>query len=212
MASPHKTEESVIKDNILPQFHGIISQDHETKFYHFGDAHATCGAHLTRELRGLSELYFLPWAEKVRKFFVNMNKNKNNDVHCGKTACGPDLLRQYETLYDKLVEEGKSLLQKMTSKAFGYDQLRRMVNRLSGYKDSYLLFIRDYEAPFTNNEAERDLRPCKTKQKISGCFRSWQGLLDFCKIRSLLATAKKRGNNLFDTLASCFLQPLPAGQ
>ncbi len=55
-----------------------------------------------------------------------MNKNKNNDVHCGKTACGPDLLRQYETLYDKLVEEGKRLLQKMTSKAFGYDQLRRM--------------------------------------------------------------------------------------
>ncbi len=74
IASPRKTEESVIKDNILPQFHGIISQDHETKFYHFGDAHATCGAHLTRELRGLSELYFLPWAEKVRKFFVNMNQ------------------------------------------------------------------------------------------------------------------------------------------
>jgi len=100
----------------------------------------------------------------------------------------------------------------MPSKAFGYDPLRCMVNRLADYKDSYLLFIRDFEAPFTNNEAERDLRPYKTKQKISGCFRSWQGVLDYCKIRSFLAIAKKRGCNLFDTLASLFILPLPAGQ
>ena len=48
-ASPNKTEESVIADNILTQFHGIVSQDHEAKFYNFGNANSTCGAHLTRE-------------------------------------------------------------------------------------------------------------------------------------------------------------------
>ena len=87
-----------------------------------------------------------------------------------------------------------------------------MVNRLEKYKDNYLLFVRVYEAPFTNNQAERDLRHCKTKQKVSGCFRSWQGLLDYCKIRSLLDTAKKRGLNLFDPLF-CLCSPhYPAGQ
>ena len=62
-----------------------------------------------------------------------------------------------------------------------------------------MLFIKDYRAPFTNNQAERDLRPCKTKQKISGCFRSWEGLLCFAKIRSLISTAKKRGLNLLQS-------------
>ena len=75
-----------------------------------------------------------------------------------------------------------------------------------------MLFMRNYEAPFTNNEAERDLRHCKTRQKISGCFRSWQGILDYYKIRSLLSTAKKRGQNLLDTLSCLFSKQIPAGQ
>jgi len=142
-----------------------------------------------------------------------MNCQENEDVHNKKTACGPDLLCRYEIHYDELVKEGRAILDNMTPESFSYDQLRRMVNRLEDYKDSYLLFIRNYDAPFTNNEAERDLRPCKTKQKISGCFRSWQGVLDYCKIRSFIATAKKRAKNIFDSLAFlCSPLPLPAGQ
>ena len=211
-ANPNKTEDSVTADNILTQFHGIVAQDHEAKFYHFGDKHATCGAHLIRELKGMLELQMLPWAGEVRQFFIEMNGQKKKDLHSGKKACGAVLLCQYETRYDELVENGKKLLVGMEEKTFGYDELRRMVNRLEKYKDSYLLFMREYEAPFTNNEAERDLRHCKTRQKVSGCFRSWQGVLDYCRIRSLLATAKKRRKNLLDTLASLFSEPIPAGQ
>jgi transposase len=87
-----------------------------------------------------------------------------------------------------------------------------MVNRLGKHKDNYLLFIRNYEAPLTNNQAERDLRHCKTKQKVSGCFRSWQGVLDYCKIRSLLAATKKRGLFLLDAIDSDLSSSLPAGQ
>ena len=211
-ATPNKTEDSVVADNILTQFHGIVAQDHEAKFYNFGDKHATCGAHLTRELKGMAELQMLPWAGEVRLFFLEMNHQKKNDLHSGETSCGAVLLCHYETRYDELVGQGKSHLAGMEKKSFGYDELRRMVNRLEKYKDSYMLFMRDYEAPFTNNEAERDLRHCKTRQKISGCFRSWQGVLDYCKIRSLLSTAKKRGQNLLDTLTSLFSEQIPAGQ
>ena len=210
-ASPNKTEESVIADNILTQFHGIVSQDHEAKFYNFGNANATCGAHLTRELKGLSELYLLTWAAEARELFLEMNNHKNNDVHSCVSACEPVLLRTFESRYDELLQKGRFQLNTMPSKSFGYDELRRMVNRLDKFKDNYLLFIRDYNAPFTNNQAERDLRHCKTKQKISGCFRSWQGVLDYCKVRSLLDTAKKRNENLFHTLFLLFSQPSPAG-
>jgi transposase len=208
-ANPFKTEESVITDNILTRFHGIVSQDHESKFYNFGDSNATCGAHLTRELKGMTVLQMLSWAEEVRQFFLEMNKHKNTDVQNGKISCEHGLLCQFESRYDELVQLGKGQLEAMTPKSFGYDELRRMVNRLEKHTDNYMLFMRDYDAPFTNNISERDLRHCKTQQKVSGCFRSWQGVLDYCKIRSLISTSKKRGINLFEALTQLFVSPIP---
>jgi transposase len=62
--------------------------------------------------------------------------------------------------------------------------------------------MNNYEAPFTNNQAERDLRMCKTKQKVSGCFRSWRGLEAFAAIGSYFSTLKKSSLNLINSVLS----------
>ena len=211
-AHPVKSEETIVIDNILTRFHGIVSQDHEAKFYNYGNGNATCCAHLTRELKGMSQLQMLEWANDVRAFFLEMNEHKLEDIREGKASCGLVSLRLFEQQYDEFVNSGRLQLESMIEKSFGYDELRRMVNRLEKHKDNYMLFMRNYDAPFTNNQAERDLRHCKTRQKVSGCFRSWQGVLDYCKIRSLLSTAHKRGLSMLEALASLFLKPSPAGQ
>ena len=211
-AHPGKSEETVNTDNILTRFHGIVAQDHEAKFYNFGNSNATCCAHLTRELKGMAQLQMLEWANGVRSFFLEMNEHKLEDIREGKTSCGSDLLRTFEEQYDKYVASGRLLLDSMPPKSFGHDELRRMVNRLEKHKDNYMLFMRNYKAPFTNNQAERDLRHCKARQKVSGCFRSWQGVLDYCKIRSFLSTANKRGQNLVVSLTDVFISTAPAGQ
>jgi transposase len=54
--------------------------------------------------------------------------------------------------------------------------------------------------PFTNNQAERDGRMMKLRQKISGGFRSAQGAIDFALVRSFLSTAKKQGWVILDAL------------
>jgi hypothetical protein len=203
-ANARKDNESVKQDNILTRFFGIVAQDHEAKFYKYGTKHATCGEHLSRELKGMNELCMLQWAGRMRSFMLEMNEQKKEDIAGNRAACNPLRLRSYEAWYDELVDQGAVQLTAMRKKSFGYDQLRKMVNRLRNYKDSYLLFIRDYTAPFTNNLAERDLRHCKTKQKISGCYRSWQGLLDYCKIRSLVDTSRKRGLDVMAALRACF--------
>ena len=54
--------------------------------------------------------------------------------------------------------------------------------------------------PFTNNEAERDLRMAKLRQKISGGFRSERGAYNFARMRAVIATARKQGWNVLQTL------------
>ncbi|MFZ3182029.1 MAG: transposase, partial [Methylocystis silviterrae] len=54
--------------------------------------------------------------------------------------------------------------------------------------------------PFTNNQAERDGRMMKLRQKISGGFRSLEGATDFALIRSFISTAKKQGWNIISGL------------
>ena len=211
-AHPVKSEATIIADNILTQFHGILSHDHEAKFYNYGNSNSTCCAHLTRELKGMGELQMLEWANGVRLYFLEMNEHKLEDIRDGRTSCNAVVLRSFEDGYDKYVTSGRLWLETMELTTFGYDELRRMVNRLEKYKNNYMLFIRDYDAPFTNNLAERDLRHCKTRQKVSGCFRSWQGVLEYCRIRSFLSTVKKRGQNLLDALTGLFINPLTAGQ
>jgi transposase len=54
-----------------------------------------------------------------------------------------------------------------------------------------LRFFEDPKGPFTKNQGKRDLRMTNVQQKISGCFRFWEGAGIFCRMRSFLSTSVK---------------------
>ena len=69
-------------------------------------------------------------------------------------------------------------------------------------KQDTLRFLYDPSVPFTNNQAERDGRMMKLRQKISGGFRSLEGANDFAIIRSFISTARKQGWSIIEALFS----------
>ncbi len=86
--------------------------------------------------------------------------------------------------------------------------------RLFHYKQDVLRFLHDPEVPFTNNDAERDLRMMKCKQKVSGGFRTTQGAEHFARIRGFISTVRKQGLNVLSSIQAIFSDniPIPAGR
>jgi transposase len=77
---------------------------------------------------------------------------------------------------------------------------RNLLDRMHGYESEILRFMTDVDVPFTNNQAERDIRTAKVQQKISGSFRSWEGARYFCRIRGYLSTCEKHNISSADAL------------
>jgi transposase len=77
---------------------------------------------------------------------------------------------------------------------------RNLLERLRDRDEQVLLFARDLSVPFTNNQAERDVRPTKTQMKISGCHRSDTTARAWLRIRGYISTVGKHDDNILTAL------------
>ena len=66
--------------------------------------------------------------------------------------------------------------------------------------------------PFDNNQAERDLRMMKTREKISGTFRSDSHAAAFCDIRSIISSARKQSHKMIEALTALIQSPVSLGK
>ena len=83
------------------------------------------------------------------------------------------------------------------------------MERLINFEDDVLRFMSDSQVPFTNNQGENDISMTKVQQKISGCFRSWEGTKIFCRVRGYLSSCQKHGVSSSEAMELLFEGKLP---
>ena len=87
---------------------------------------------------------------------------------------------------------------------------RNLFERMQRYEDGVLGFAFEAQTAFTNHQAERDLRPAKVKQKVSGAFRTLEGAQVFAQLQALLSTLRKQQRPIFSSLCDLFSGINPA--
>ena len=156
-----------------------------------------------------------PWASHLKRFLLVTKRVVDATRQSGDPALSTPKLAQVERIFDRLISaalaanpppvggwpRGKRGRPKKT-------KARNLAERLENFRFAILAFAYDFNVPFDNNLAERDIRMLKVQQKISGCFRSTQGAKDFCAIRSYISCLRKQHLNLWSGLNSIFSDQL----
>ena len=216
--------------DILPRRTGtVVHDDYASYFQYESVQHATCNAHHLRDLLFLQERYPQPWQEGLVQLLLEIKQSVEAAQQAGQTSLTSEQITDFERRYQDLIKQGYQVNPPPTLEP---DQLkqrgkpkqspaRNLLDRLDHHQRAVLAFMYDFKVPFDNNQAERDLRMVKLKQKVSGCFRTLDGAKTFCEIRSYISTARKNGQNVLGALRLAIigtpfqppgvhLQPTPA--
>ena len=198
---------------ILPNFKGRAIHDDLPSYFQYSIEHGLCNVHHLRSLEFLLERYpqGQGWVKKLRDLLLEIKSAVEKAITKAKTRLPAKTLANFSTRYDALLKQGFKLnpaerrpAQKPKRGRPKQSFARNLLLRLRDHKQAVLTFMYDFKVPFDNNQAERDIRMLKVKQKVSGCFRSRRSADIFCVIRSYISMARKNGKSVLDVLSSAF--------
>lgn len=184
---------------------GTSVHDHYKPYLQEEDVdHSFCNAHHLRELKALMLYEQEEWASEMYTLLKIMNQSTEDE-----TSLPLEKIEFLRRAYDKVVQRGfdyhESLAPPPSLKKSPRGRKKRrtghnLLLRFRNHKNDVLRFLSDPNIPFTNNQAERDLRMVKLKQKVSGCLRTEAGARDFAVIRSFIGTIRKHKLNILDSI------------
>jgi len=203
---------------VLPGFRGTALHDGWASYWQYGDcAHALCNAHHLRELTFVEEQLGQGWAKGLKELLLEIKQATDAARGQALPALSDETKRNFASRFDLLLEAGlktnpppEPTLKRGRPKR---GKAGSLVDRLQEHKGAALAFMEDLTIPFDNNQAERDIRMVKVKEKVSGCFRTTTGADRFCRIRGYISTLRKQGMPILSALRQAIAgnPPMPAG-
>lgn len=189
------------EDSIFKDFKNQAMHDCWASYFDYLQCrHNLCNAHHLRELTNLIE-NGSKWAIQMHQFILDLYKvsQKATVVVADKESWEREFqhicqLADGEEPPPKQGKRGKP----KNSKG------RNLLNRLVKHQDGWLTFAFVEEVPFTNNQAERDIRCLKTKQKVATNFQTFKGAQHFARIQAFVSTLRKHSMNVFQNIINVF--------
>ncbi|MCK5538719.1 MAG: IS66 family transposase [Thiomargarita sp.] len=203
-------QEAITAAGILSDFKGTAMHDHWKSYFNYEDCdHALCNAHHLRELKFIEKQYEQSWATQMFTLLLDIKETVGETQN---EQLNSVQIEKFEKQYDQIINEGfeanpRSPPTPTKTKKRGRSKQTPPINfliRLRDFKPKVLAFMYDFRVPFDNNQAERDIRMVKVKQKVSGCFRTLEGAERFGRIRGYMSTAHKNTKNVFDAIKDAF--------
>lgn len=205
---------ATFKQFVLADLTGVVVHDRYQN-YDAADLgtrdHQLCAAHLIRDLEDCAETYpGARWPAQLQTALRGLIHAANLAREQGKDAVAAGTPAMFVKMFRGGVAVGLSEVKRVPGPAKTVTQPvgRVLLEVLRDRADDVLRFAHDLRIPPTNNQAERDLRPAKTQQKISGRLRSEQHTRHRYAVRGYLSTAIKHGLDVMTVLRDALVGEL----
>ena len=185
---------------VLPGFRGTVVHDALSVYDAYPEArHGLCGAHITRELVAAGEADpHQVWPAQALRALHGLNTAAHHARDQQQEAIPPEIAEPILRSWRHAIRVGLAEHRRVPGRR--QSKTRNLLERLRDRDEQVLLFARDLSVPFTNNQAERDIRPTKTQLKISGCHRSAATATAWLRIRGYISTVIKHGEHVLNAL------------
>jgi len=167
--------------------------------------HQLCCAHLLRDLDGAAEVYpDAVWPKQISDALRALIHETNTAREQNRPGIDPTVKAEllYRLHHGVLV--GLSDTSTIGNRP-GERKARLLLEVFRDRRADVLRFVDDLLVPPTSNQAERDLRPAKIQQKISGRLTSEQRTKDRYKILGYVSSAAKNGLDKMAVLRDAIL-------
>lgn len=168
----------------------VLESDRHSAYYGLNvSGHQVCTAHLLRNLEYLNELD--PNQEWSREF----QQLIRDALEVGREAGGHPADRGKVA---RLKERAAELLGRNLSSL--HSEFERLRKGIAKWEECLFTFLTVGGVAPDNNASERAIRNIKTKQKVSGCFRTNDGADIYMMVKSIMETANKNGQSKYGAL------------
>ncbi len=214
--------EAMERMGLLPRFRGSLVHDCLGGYFKFLKIlHYLCLAHIQRELIFVHEELDQIWAQDMIKLLLeakNLSEQAEVEEESGRTKIPEKTRRRIKRRYDNIIEAGKKINPEPPPPPVGKrGRVKRskplnLLIRMEKRKEEIMGYFDYGHVPFDNNQAERDLRMMKVREKISGTFRALCHAKAFCDIRGIISSGRKQSRPTLATLVDLIKSPTSLGK
>lgn len=215
---PKRGSEAMDRMGLLPRYKGNLIHDFLGAYFKFEKcSHFLCNAHLQRELIYIHEEMGQAWAKDMIDLLLEAKKLSEKRNQSGRGVPKKEQDRIWHS-HSEIILEGLEINPEPPPSPIGKrGRVKRskplnLLIRLESRVKEIMGFFAYPDVPYDNNQAERDLRMMKVREKISGTFRAESHAQAFCDIRGIISSARKQSRSILNTLASLIESPKSLGK